>query len=122
MGCLLVARVSYEKLPAPDTKLSYILIAFKELCCLQVGDTERSFRKSGARVSYDTIITNRYPWQKKALHGLNYPKPISIAAGEKLGTFNMGSSVILLTEKTIPNVRTLDVGQMISYGERLLDV
>ena len=73
-------------------------------------------------LSYDTIITNRYPWQKRALHGVNYPKPISIAAGEKLGTFNMGSSVILLTEKTIPNVRTLDVGQMISYGERLLEV
>lgn len=53
-------------------------------------------------VSYDSFVSNADPKLGKGGHGVakfNYPKPKSVQCGEKIATFNLGSTVVLLIEK-----------------------
>ena len=52
----------------------------------------------------------------------NYDPPIAIAAGDRLGTFHMGSSVVMLTEPgrvDLGRVR-LEPGTKVQYGAAML--
>lgn len=44
-----------------------------------------------------TVVTNQYPFKNRRLL-MDYPNPKSIQAGDELGIFNLGSTVVLLTE------------------------
>ncbi|HEV7920568.1 MAG TPA: archaetidylserine decarboxylase [Thermoanaerobaculia bacterium] len=70
-------------------------------------------------VVYDSFISNVPRSEKRAR---NYAPPIPIAAGDRLGTFHMGSSVVLLFEPDrvdLSRVR-LEAGRKVRYGAAIL--
>jgi phosphatidylserine decarboxylase len=52
-------------------------------------------------LSYSSLETNVAPWIAKKLTRIPHSEPISIDKGGKLGTFHMGSSVLLVTERRL---------------------
>ncbi len=71
-------------------------------------------------LSYMQFETNRAPWIKHAVQSFEHTQPIAVACGEKIGTFKMGSSVVLLSERHL--VEADKVGSFprsIRYGESL---
>jgi phosphatidylserine decarboxylase len=57
-----------------------------------VGSMSFAFDKS--------IVTNQYPFKNRRLL-IEYPSALSINTGEELGAFNLGSTVVLLTENKV---------------------
>lgn len=71
-------------------------------------------------VTYDSFISNTVGTDKPAVRNYQPPKPI--AAGEKLGTFHMGSSVVMLIERgrlDLEKVRLVE-GTKVQYGAAVL--
>lgn len=71
-------------------------------------------------VSYDSFISNRAAENQPAIR--NYTPPLPIAAGARLGTFHMGSSVVVLVEPgriDLTRVR-LEAGKKVRYGAAVL--
>ena len=71
-------------------------------------------------VVYDNFISNVSGTKSAARR--DYDPPIAIAAGDRLGTFHMGSSVVVLLEPgriELGEVR-LETGQKVRYGEAVL--
>lgn len=71
-------------------------------------------------VVYDSFISNDASASKTALR--TYDPPISIEAGARLGTFHMGSSVVMLVEPgrvDLSRVR-LEAGKKVRYGAAIL--
>jgi phosphatidylserine decarboxylase len=70
-------------------------------------------------VTYDSFVSNRASGTRTARR---YNPPIDIAAGDRLGTFHMGSSVVLLFESgkvDLDRVR-LQPGKKVTYGAAIL--
>jgi phosphatidylserine decarboxylase len=57
---------------------------------------------------------------KRRIATANFDPPRSVAQGEWLATFELGSTVILLTPPGLPSCCCLDVGQKVRYGEPAL--
>jgi phosphatidylserine decarboxylase len=71
-------------------------------------------------LSYMPLVTNTRPWaHKKAQHVVHSPA-IPIECGAKLGTFHMGSSVIVVMERTSPGPNSLGFPKGVRYGEPLV--
>jgi phosphatidylserine decarboxylase len=71
-------------------------------------------------VVYDSFISNAATVNRTAVR--NYDAPIPIAAGDRLGTFHMGSSVVVLVEPgkvDVEKVR-LHAGKKVQYGAAIL--
>jgi phosphatidylserine decarboxylase len=71
-------------------------------------------------VSYDSFISNTFGTQAPASR--NYDPAVPIAAGDRLGTFHMGSSVVVLVEPghlDLARVR-LERGKKVHYGAAIL--
>lgn len=71
-------------------------------------------------VTYDSFITNAFGPAKTAVS--EYAPPIPVQAGERLGTFHMGSSVVVLLEPDridLEKVR-LQPGQKVRYGQAII--
>ena len=71
-------------------------------------------------VSYDSFISNTAGTKQTARR--DYEPPIAIAAGDRLGTFHMGSSVVVLLEPgrvDLSRVR-LEAGKKVQYGAAVL--
>lgn len=69
-------------------------------------------------LAFDTIRSNHLPpRQQRAV----YATPIPVTAGERLGTFHLGSSVVVLFEPgaIVPADFALSVGQAVRYGVSL---
>ena len=71
-------------------------------------------------VSFDSFITNVTGTPKTM--NRDYADPIAIAAGDRLGTFHMGSSVVVLVEpgRIAPDRVRLEAGKKVRYGEAVL--
>jgi phosphatidylserine decarboxylase len=72
-------------------------------------------------VTYDAFISNIARTKKKAIR--SYDPPVPIGTGDRLGTFHMGSSVVVLIEPDridLERVR-LEPGSKVRYGEEVLD-
>lgn len=76
------------------------------------------------RICYDNICANQAPQlfgKQDEVRKINYQNPISISKGDKLGVFEMGSTVILLFEKgefSIPEGKNnfkLRVGEALAF-------
>jgi phosphatidylserine decarboxylase len=70
-------------------------------------------------VSYDSFISNTGRTETNAR---DYQPPVPIAAGDRLGTFHMGSSVVVLLEPgrvDLTKVR-LETGKKVQYGAAVL--
>ncbi len=70
-------------------------------------------------VTYDSFISNAGPGKSVAR---DYQPPIDIAAGARLGTFHMGSSVVVLIEPGRIDLARARVhpGQKVQYGAAIL--
>jgi phosphatidylserine decarboxylase len=71
-------------------------------------------------VVYDSFISNAARTTRTAIR--DYATPIPIAAGDRLGTFHMGSSVVVLLEPgriDLTRVR-LEAGKKVQYGSAVL--
>jgi phosphatidylserine decarboxylase len=78
--------------------VTYISGAYGVVAVVMVGATN----VGKISVEYDDLATNRLglaPWRKRAARHLRYDAPSRIDAGQRLGTFHLGSTVIMLCER-----------------------
>ncbi len=68
------------------------------------------------KLAYADVITNRRPWQKKKVSQIGHPEPIAVRRGEKLGTFMMGSSVLLVSEQPLAALAPGSLPRKVCYG------
>ncbi|HVT05008.1 MAG TPA: archaetidylserine decarboxylase [Thermoanaerobaculia bacterium] len=73
-------------------------------------------------VTYDAFITNTTLTGARRIEKHTYEKPHHLAAGARLGTFHMGSSVVVLFEKGRIDVACVQLAaqQKVLYGQALL--
>jgi phosphatidylserine decarboxylase len=67
---------------------------------------------------YMEFETNLRPWQAKSIRTFEHAG-ISVKAGQKLGTFKMGSSVIVVAENHRPSAAGATFPRRVQYGESL---
>ena len=70
-------------------------------------------------LSYAPIETNRAPWKKHPQKSLVHSPPVSLSRGEKIGTFKMGSTVVLVFEKRLFDVTKTGTQVKVAYGSSL---
>jgi phosphatidylserine decarboxylase len=70
-------------------------------------------------LAYDTLETNTAPWIRHAQRSIEYSNPIAVSRGEKLGTFKMGSSVLVVFEKRPADVSQAKPLEKVTYGRPL---
>jgi phosphatidylserine decarboxylase len=71
------------------------------------------------KLSYLDVETNKAPWKRSSPRTFEHSSPIDIARGAKLGTFKMGSSVILVTERRLAPMDLYEAGIKVRYGSCL---
>ncbi|MFM1849122.1 MAG: hypothetical protein RL417_2596 [Pseudomonadota bacterium] len=71
-------------------------------------------------LTFDSIRSNRWPAQ---MQRRVYPAPVSVGVGDRLGTFHLGSSVVVLFEPgRFPAERCrLQTGHPVRYGSSLVN-
>ena len=69
-------------------------------------------------LSYADVISNRSFRSRKEVHFTGQGRP-AIKAGEELGIFHLGSTVILLFEKNMITFANLTAGQSVRLGQRI---
>jgi phosphatidylserine decarboxylase len=70
-------------------------------------------------LSYTPLETNCRPWAKQEVRHIEHSPAIPVTCGAKIGTFKMGSSVIVILERPITNDRGLSLPKPVRYGEPL---
>jgi phosphatidylserine decarboxylase len=72
-------------------------------------------------VTYDSFVTN-VPPRAREIRRRDYPSPVTLAAGDRLGTFHMGSSVVVLVRRGILRDEELLVSAPsdVRMGQRLV--
>jgi phosphatidylserine decarboxylase len=70
-------------------------------------------------LAYTDIETNTRPWRKTPQSIIEHSPAISVKKGAKIGTFKMGSSVILLTEQRLFDLKSVRELQKVKYGDSL---
>jgi phosphatidylserine decarboxylase len=72
-------------------------------------------------VTYDNFVTNSRP-RSTETRWMDYPSPKKLRAGDRLGTFHMGSSVVVLVRKGIipPERIAVSAPSPVLYGSRLV--
>jgi len=71
-------------------------------------------------LSYIDLETNKFPWAKHNIRSFDHDGGIAIKAGDKLGTFKMGSSVVLISEKRFSSESGGPMPRTVQYGESLI--
>ncbi len=75
--------------------------------------------------AYTSLVTNIRPWVHQTQKEFVHQPGIPVMRGAKIGTFHMGSSVVLLTERRVHGEDRLleqSGGRVVRYGESLIDV
>jgi phosphatidylserine decarboxylase len=70
-------------------------------------------------LAYTALETNVRPWKKKSVQTIRHSPAVSVACGDKIGTFKMGSSVILITENRRAPQSVPQFPQAVHYGAAL---
>lgn len=72
-------------------------------------------------VTYDNFVTNSRP-RSTETRWMDYPSPKKLRAGDRLGTFHMGSSVVVLVRKGIipPDRIAVSAPSPVLFGSKLL--
>lgn len=71
-------------------------------------------------ISYDAFVSNDPTRLKTEVH--DYPKPVHLAAGDRVGTFHMGSSVVLLFQEGTIDLEDVIVSaaSKVKFGQALV--
>lgn len=103
----------------------YIRSNNKTLALVMVGATNVGKMK----LTFNDLETNRKSWLRifrlPPFRHVDYPAPIPIKAGERLGTFYLGSTVVLLLPATMAGtVPTAwqELPKEIRYGQQILEI
>lgn len=70
-------------------------------------------------LSYTPIETNRAPWKRHVQKSLVHTPSISVVRGGKIGTFKMGSTVVLVFEKRPFDLAKTGTQVKVTYGSSL---
>jgi phosphatidylserine decarboxylase len=70
-------------------------------------------------LSYFGLETNRAPWRTHAQRNIDHAPPIPVARGERVGTFKMGSTVVVAFERRPFDVATVGEQIKVRYGQDL---
>jgi phosphatidylserine decarboxylase len=70
-------------------------------------------------LSYASIETNTAPWKKHTQQALTHAPTIPVQRGAKVGTFKMGSSVVLVFERKPFEVSGSQAPAKVTYGSAL---
>lgn len=70
-------------------------------------------------LSYAPIETNRAPWSAHRQQTIDHQPPIAVARGEKIGTFKMGSTVVVVFEKRHCDPSQVGSQLKVTYGSEL---
>jgi phosphatidylserine decarboxylase len=73
-------------------------------------------------LAYAEMETNLRPWSRKVARRIDHSPAIVVTRGAKLGTFKMGSSVIVLTEKRLVHAMDMDPCCSVRYGQSLAGI
>lgn len=73
-------------------------------------------------LAYASMETNLKPWSRKPIQALTHDPAIAVVKGMKLGTFKMGSSVLVLTEKRAVEGMGCDPFRSVQYGQSLTGI
>lgn len=97
----------------------YLSTSFGDMALVMVG----AMNVGRMEVTFDDIRTNAiFSRYSRCGYEAAYEMPLKLIAGEKLGTFHMGSSVVILLEQSALDLHKLSVEppQKIRMGNRLL--
>jgi phosphatidylserine decarboxylase len=70
-------------------------------------------------LSYAPIETNRAPWRSHPQRSIEHAPGLSVKRGEKIGTFKMGSTVVLVFERRPFDVSKTGTQVKVTYGSPL---
>jgi len=71
------------------------------------------------KLSYLDVETNKAPWRRSEPRTFEHAPPVDISRGAKLGTFKMGSSVILVTQRRLVDGQVHQSALPTRYGVAL---
>ncbi len=74
------------------------------------------------KLSYIDVETNKAPWKRSQSQTFQHSSPIEVTRGAKIGTFKMGSSVILITERRLVELSVCGGDCQVRYGSPLTDL
>jgi phosphatidylserine decarboxylase len=74
------------------------------------------------KLSYLDVETNKAPWKRSQPRTFQHSSPIEITRGAKVGTFKMGSSVILVTERRLLALHHCRSDSQVRYGTPLAEL
>jgi phosphatidylserine decarboxylase len=97
--------------------ITYLKSPFGLVAVVMVGATN----VGKMTVTYDDFVTN-VPPREKAVRSRNYSSHVVLRAGDRLGTFHMGSSVVVLIRKGIIDPSSIAPAPpcAVKYGQALL--
>jgi phosphatidylserine decarboxylase len=70
-------------------------------------------------LSYAPFETNKAPWRSGGIRAFDHSPSIKVNRGEKIGTFKMGSSVVVLFESRLFDARRVRPLTKVTYGVAL---
>jgi len=73
-------------------------------------------------LAYMTLETNVAPWSRKTLRAFDHIQGIPVARGQKIGTFKMGSSVIVVAQDTMREMSLPTTPAAVQYGQALSEL
>lgn len=97
--------------------ITYLSTPAGEVCVVMVGATN----VGKMSLSYDSLVTNQTPWRSHAPTHSVYGQEKKLNAGDGLGIFHLGSSVVVLFDKryvTAHPMRDVKVGK-ITFGKTI---
>jgi phosphatidylserine decarboxylase len=71
------------------------------------------------KLAYHSLETNTAPWVRHSQRTIEHIPPRAVKRGEKIGTFKMGSSVLLVFEARVGDVSRVVPLSKVTYGARL---
>lgn len=98
--------------------VTYLTTAHGEVAVVMIGATN----VGKMSLSYDPLVTNQTPWADGVVQHTKYPEHIALESGSLLGTFHLGSSVVVLFDSQYTQEHPIDLSpqqRTIRYGRTL---
>lgn len=73
-------------------------------------------------LAYENLETNTAPWAPHLQRSIDHARPIAVKRGDKIGTFKMGSSVLVVFQRPVGDVSNIAVPHKVTYGSSLAEL